>query len=219
MDQPEPVNQAFLALNRAWVSQQLLRGLAHDLRNHLQVLALGVGSSGNDLPSVGPRLEAAIDGTSAGLDLLSQLGRADSLGERPADLGTCLERLPRLADLQRNYPARPVTLVGDPGAGCHLDLTTGETLQLLLNLVAGAKLTGGATTNPVAMAVHRETTAVTLTMVQPGMGEWLALPADDASPECSAAQACRMLIALGGGESTSTPADGLDIRWPTIARG
>lgn len=224
MTESAAVDPPVQSLHQAWVSHQLLRGLAHDLRNHLQVLALGLsGSDAGMSPTLGPRLEMAIDGMAASLDVLSTFGRPASNGDRPSDLATVLEELPALADLQRTLPTRMVTIVGDLAAPCLIGLTRAEALELFLSVVAMAKALGAESTGPIPIVAHRDGGTIAVAISQPGVGPWLASGDRGAigplAADLIAAVACQALVTRAAGRWSVTPNGGLDLRFPATGRG
>ena len=79
---------SLITLNRALLAQQLLRGVAHDLRNNLQVVALGSSLGAESQGSaVAVRVERSLDEMVGSLELLSRLGRAAPGEAASTDLG------------------------------------------------------------------------------------------------------------------------------------
>lgn len=148
---PEHVER-LITLNRALVHQHLLRGLAHDIRNNLQVVALGT-SLGEDSasPTIINRVEGSLDAIVSALDLLSWLGRAPSEDQADSDLNAVLTEAIRLADLQRSLPALQLALAG-PIAPATVALRRGDLILILLNLIANAKAAGGRATASVTIS-------------------------------------------------------------------
>ena len=144
---------SLITLNRALLAQQLLRGVAHDLRNNLQVVALGSSLGAESQGSaIAVRVERSLEEMVESLELLSHLGRAAPGEPGSTDLGTALGEVRILADLQRNVPtlrlridppAAP-TVVGAPKTAVH---------QMLLNLITNAKEAGARATDPVTVTV------------------------------------------------------------------
>ena len=101
--------ESLVTLNRALLTQHLLRGFAHDLRNQLQVLALGVTlENASSSPLLGERLEHAIHSMANSLDQLARLGRMEPDAQQHANLGEVISGVVRLAELQRNLPSRRI---------------------------------------------------------------------------------------------------------------
>lgn len=145
--------QSLVTLNRALLTQHLLRGIAHDLRNHLQVLALGLSVEGGSPPSLAARLDQAIQSMSTGLDRLARLGRLEDEPSGGSDLGEVIAETLVLAGFQRSLPDRRIESHGDAGRGVQVRLPGAIAVQLLLNLVANAKMAAPAGT-PVGIAVQ-----------------------------------------------------------------
>jgi signal transduction histidine kinase len=128
-----------ITLDRAHGIQELLRGIAHDLRNSLQVLTLGGALADGGLE---PRMELAIDEMSDLLQVLGQFGhRAEPETARAATLPT-LRLVERLSGFQRNVPQVPVTF------DCPADLPAvaidqAALVQVLLNLLLNAREASG----------------------------------------------------------------------------
>jgi signal transduction histidine kinase len=127
-------------LNRALLTQHLLRGLAHDLRNDLQVLTLGAGPVA---PTMAARLDQAIEGMSATLDTLGRLGRFDAEEDTRSELGTVLAEVSQRTELMRNFADAQVTIDPIPPR-MMVAIPPGRLGQILLNLVAAAKAAGAA---------------------------------------------------------------------------
>ncbi len=135
---PEEV-ESLVTLNRALLAQQLLRGIAHDIRNNLQVVALGssLGEDGAGTP-ISIRVERSLDEMVRALDLLSSLGRV-TINEPPVcELTEILSAIDELAALQRNLPTLRVR-IERPAAPTRVAIPRSELVQILLNLLANAK--------------------------------------------------------------------------------
>ena len=148
-----PSLPSLITLNRALLAQQLLRGVAHDLRNNLQVVALGSSLGAESQGSaVAVRVERSLEEMVGSLELLSRLGRSAPDEPAATDIGEAFEEVRVLADLQRYVPTLrlridpPVepTVVAAPKTVVH---------QMLLNLITNAKEAGSRTTDPVTLAV------------------------------------------------------------------
>ena len=168
----QPVPSSVLAdrlikLNRADVIQQLLRGIAHDLRNNLQVVALG-SSLGEESrgTAIGFRIERALDDMVGGLDLLAMLGHPSPAATAHTDIAEVLIAMQQLTDLQRNLPTVPLAV--EPPATIVAAIPRTALLQILLNLVANAKeATNGAST-PIAITVEHSGNTVSLSVDNDG---------------------------------------------------
>lgn len=162
-----------IKLNRADVVQQLLRGIAHDLRNNLQVVALG-SSLGEESrgTAIGFRIERALDDMVGGLDLLAMLGHPSPTASAHTDIAEVLIAMQQLTDLQRNLPTVP--LVVEPPNTIVAAIPRTMLLQILLNLVANAKEAVGTTGTPIGIAVERNDSTVSLTIDNEGE----SIPAD-----------------------------------------
>jgi signal transduction histidine kinase len=148
----KPTDDAFeslVTLNRALLAQHLLRGIAHDLRNHLQVLTLGAVAPGTGPPALAAPLEQAVDAMTTALDLLGSLGRMEPDRDAASDLGAVLADLVRLTELMRNLPEGPVEVDTVP-PGLTVATPPAILIQILLNVVANAK-----EASPAAPAVVR----------------------------------------------------------------
>ncbi len=135
---PDDAFESLVTLNRALLAQHLLRGIAHDLRNNLQVLALGAEVPGSTPRPLAARLEQATDAMTETLDLLGGLGRMEPDPAPSSDLGTVLAHLTRLADLMRNLPDGRVE-IGPTPAGLEVAVPPTTLSQILLNLLANAR--------------------------------------------------------------------------------
>ena len=207
-----------VALNRANIRQQLLRGLAHDLRNQLQVLALGVGG---DSPGIGPaitsRIEHALDRMSQLLDLLSRLGQTEPDTVPSADLATGLDQLVTLADLQRGLPSRPIMVEAGP-PDVRVGISSTDLEQVLLNLVGVAKAATPDRTDPIRIRVSSHDSWVSLVFAETALA---SLAGDQPRPSAvNDGYLARRLVERAGGRWAADPAGGeLRVTLPTIARG
>jgi hypothetical protein len=138
---PIPV-ESLVTLHRAFLAQHLLRGIAHELRNQLQVLTLGVGGAGGSEAStpadLRARIDEAIDAMTVRLDLLGRLGRMEPSPGRAGGLATTLAELPRLADLMRNLPEGRVEVAAIP-AGILVATPPSVVREVLLTAVIAAR--------------------------------------------------------------------------------
>ncbi len=134
---PEQRDRLIL-LDRAHGVQELLRGMAHDVRNNLQVVALAsqLGDSGRT-PEIDLRVEQAIEEINQGLELLGSMGRHLNEGPKTVGLVELVRLLRRTVIYQRNIPAIPVRF--GPHPDCRVQLPPPAALQVLLNLIANAK--------------------------------------------------------------------------------
>lgn len=143
---------SLLTLNRALLTQHLLRGIAHDLRNNLQVVALGSSlGEENRGSAIAVKVDRALDDMVATLDLLSHLGRPP--GPEPADtsLELVFDELRHLADFQRNLPTLRLAVTPPPGP-VLVAAPRSAVLQILLNLVSNAKEASARPTDPVEVS-------------------------------------------------------------------
>lgn len=132
---PDVPVDLLVRLDRALGIQELLRGIAHDLRNNLQVLTLGSSVEGAEIES---RVERAIDEMSETLQILGQLGRRLDSEPPLASPGAILTLVARLADYQRNLPTARLELQY-PADLPAVAIGQASLLQLLLDLVMWAK--------------------------------------------------------------------------------
>jgi signal transduction histidine kinase len=141
--------ESLVTMNRALVVQHLLRGIAHDIRNNLQVVALGssLGDEGRGT-AIGARVERSLDAMVGSLDLLGRLGKQSSVEPARADLGETLQAVRELADLQRNLPTLRLA-IEPPPAPTAVRIGRNELTQVLLNLIANAKEAGARPTDLV----------------------------------------------------------------------
>ncbi len=165
---PAPVlADRLIKLNRADVIQQLLRGIAHDLRNNLQVVALG-SSLGEESrgTAIGFRIERALDDMVGGLDLLAMLGHPSPTASPHTDIAEVLIAMQQLTDLQRNLPTVPLAV--EPPSTIVAAIARTTLLQILLNLIANAKEATGGTATPIGITVERDSGVVSLTVDNDG---------------------------------------------------
>ncbi len=153
MNDGVPPLASLITLNRALLAQHLLRGIAHDLRNNLQVVALGASLGAEDQSSaVALRVDRSLEEMISSLELLSRLGRPSADDPPTTDLGEALDEIKVLADLVRNTPTLRLrieppsepTVVAVPKAAIH---------QMVLNLIINAKEAGARATDPVTVTV------------------------------------------------------------------
>jgi C4-dicarboxylate-specific signal transduction histidine kinase len=144
--------QSLVTLNRALMIQHLLRGIAHDIRNNLQVVALG-SSLGDDAgtPAISLRVERSLDAMVVSLDRLSRLGKHPADEPPGTDLGEALATVGELAELQRNLPTLRLK-IEQPAAPVMVGIQRDELLQVLLNLVANAKEASARPTDSVEVS-------------------------------------------------------------------
>lgn len=143
---------SLITLNRALLGQHLLRGIAHDLRNNLQVVALGSSlGEENRGSAIAVKVERALDDMVATLDILSHLGRPP--GPEPADtsLELIFDELRQIADLQRNLPTLRLAITPPP-APVLVAAPRSALIQILLNLVSNAKEASARPTDQVEVS-------------------------------------------------------------------
>ena len=148
-----PPLPSLIALNRALQAQQLLRGVAHDLRNNLQVVALGssLGAEGQG-SAVAVRVERSLEEMVGSLELLSHLGRATVDEPASTDLGGAFDDIRILADLQRNVATLRLR-IDPPTTPTVVAVPKTAVQQMLLNLIINAKEAGARATDPVTLTV------------------------------------------------------------------
>lgn len=130
---------SLITLNRALVTQHLLRGLAHELRNNLQIVTLGASLDNESRGSaIAHKVDRALDDMVATLDLMSKLGRSTADEAPDARLDLAMDEVTRLADLQRNLPTLRLA-VNPPAEPVRVAIRRTELIQILLNLIANAK--------------------------------------------------------------------------------
>ncbi|MHB1327622.1 MAG: sensor histidine kinase [Gemmatimonadales bacterium] len=156
-----------IKLNRADMIQQLLRGIAHELRNNLQVVALG-SSLGEESrgTAIGFRIERALDDMVGGLDLLAMLGHPSPTATPHTDIAEVLIAMQQLTDLQRNLPTIPLAV--EPPSTIVAAIPRTTLLQILLNLIANAKEAAGGTAGPIGITVESDGAVVSLTVDNDG---------------------------------------------------
>jgi signal transduction histidine kinase len=171
--------ERLVLLDRAHGVQQLLRGLAHDLRNNLQVVSLAsqLGDDGRT-PEIDRRVEQAIEDITEGLDFLSSMGRSLADGATTSSLGGLVKQLHRTVTYQRNIAATRVRFGPCPDA--KLALPPAAALQILLNLITNAK-EASPPTESVEVAFRRLPATVEIEISDRGAG----LPADSGEPFAS----------------------------------
>ncbi len=156
MSDGAPPLASLITLNRALLAQQLLRGVAHDLRNNLQVVALGASLGAEDQGSaVSLRVDRSLEEMIGSLELLSRLGRPSVDDPPTTDLGEALEEVGVLADLVRNTPTLRLR-IEPPSEPTVVVAPRGVIHQMVLNLIVNAK-----------EASERATDLVTVTVTMP----------------------------------------------------
>lgn len=170
-EMPPAQVERLITLNRALVHQHLLRGLAHDIRNNLQVVALGASLGEESASSaIINRVERSLDDIVGALDLLSWLGRSPADDAADADLGDAVAESIRLAELQRSLPTLRVALEG-PVAQATVALGRADLVLILLNLLANAKAASGHAAAPVTISTSLPLDGrVTIDVVDTGPG-------------------------------------------------
>jgi signal transduction histidine kinase len=131
--------ERLVALDRAQGARGLLRGLSHEIRNHLQVVALAsqLGDGGRT-PDINTRVEHALEEINRHLELLSTLGRNPSDGPPTVPANELWAMLRLATSLQRGVPTAPIRFDGSP-ADDRLAVPLVVGLQVLLNLVSNAR--------------------------------------------------------------------------------
>lgn len=215
---PDVPVDLLVRLDRALGIQELLRGIAHDLRNNLQVLALGNSVDGAEIES---RVERAIDEMSETLQILGQLGRRLDSEPPLASPGAILTLVARLADYQRNLPTARLDLqyAADLPA---VAIGQASLLQLLLDLVMWAKETTRPEGGQVTVMAAAVSGGVAIEFVIQGRRSG---PPDQAPQEPGAADlglhVARALVERAGGELRLGPIpDGsqVSVRLPVAGR-
>ena len=143
-DSPAEAFERLVTLNRSLLTQHLLRGLAHDLRNDLQVVTLGAGGPGPVPPAMAARLDQAIEAMSTTLDALGRLGRVESEDESPSDLDAVLREVGHRVGLMRNLPDGRLEIDPVP-SGTTVAIAPSRLVQAFLNMVVAAKAAGAET--------------------------------------------------------------------------
>ena len=140
-----------ITLDRAHRAQELLRGIAHDLRNNLQVFALGSSLGGTEFAD---RIDRAIAEMAAVLDLLGDLGRHRTDDPAATPLTETLRQAVHLAGLQRNAPTVAVALDA-PEDLPAVAMPAWALLQIVLGLVQNAKEAVGEDGPAIRVAAAR----------------------------------------------------------------
>ncbi|MFN0181379.1 MAG: sensor histidine kinase [Gemmatimonadales bacterium] len=210
-DLSEDAFRSLVALNRAWTRQHLLRGLAHEIRNQLQVLTLGTGGGPATDAQLLPRMDQAVDRMTDALDLLSRLGRTEPDTES-ADLGDVLIQVGHLSDLQRNFPTRVLVIDGSAD-GYRVAAPSDELIQVLLNVVGAAKAGGSQGGGPIRLRVNADGATVTFAIVEPALVGWAGKAGaprstGDLLAEAAAPYVCRRLVERVGGRWVTDAATG-----------
>jgi hypothetical protein len=210
-DLSEDAFRSVVALNRAWTRQHLLRGLAHEIRNHLQVLTLGTGGGPATGAQLSSRMDQAVDGMTVALDLLSRLGRTEPDSES-TDLGDLLIQLGHLSDLQRNFPTRELVIDGSVD-GYRVAVPSGELIQVLLNVVGATKAGASQARGPIRLRVNADGATVTFAIAEPALVGWAGAAGaprstDDLLVEAAAPYVCRRLVEGAGGRWVTDAATG-----------
>jgi two-component system, OmpR family, osmolarity sensor histidine kinase EnvZ len=130
--------ERLILLDRAHGIQELLRGMSHDFRNNLQVIALA--SQLDDMArttEIETRVDEALEEMNLLLELLGSLGRVGDDGSPTCALQELVTLLRRLVAYQRNLPS---ILVGfDDVPRVTVNVPFSVALQILLNLITNAK--------------------------------------------------------------------------------
>lgn len=216
---PDVPVDLLVRLDRALGVQELLRGIAHDLRNNLQVLTLGSSVDGAEIES---RVERAIDEMSETLQILGQLGRRLDSDPPLASPGAVLALVARLADYQRNLPTATLELqyAADLPA---VAIGQASLLQILLDLVMWAKEAtrpeGGRVT-VMAAAVPGDV-AIEFVVLARRSGSPGQAPPPGAAAADLGLQVARALVTQAGGDFRLDPnPDGgqITVRLPVAGR-
>ncbi len=203
---------SLITLNRALLAQQLLRGVAHDLRNNLQVVALG-GSLGeeNRGSAIAVKVERALDDMVATLDLLTHLGRPPASEAGDSSLELVLGELRQLTDLQRNIPTLRLAITPPP-MPVMIAAPRSHLLQILLNLVTNAKEAASRPTEQVAVTATMPMEGRVAILVddtgadpRPPDGTPLATTKDRSFHGGLGVYCCRIMVERLGGEITWEP--------------
>jgi two-component system C4-dicarboxylate transport sensor histidine kinase DctB len=166
---PEAVER-LVTLNRAHAAHQLLSGIAHDLRNDLQVISLGGGTAAG---AVGGESDA-VDRMTETLACLSELVRPAGDDRVDADVEEALHLVVRLAGYRRHPPVPPIRLVGPPRPVTAM-IQPWALRQILLNLVLNAQDASGDSGAAIDIAARVGDTGVEITVEDAGSGP-VALP-------------------------------------------
>lgn len=127
-------DRALAAIHLAWLDRSLLRGLAHELANVTQMLALDPAPPGA-VAAARLRLERV-------MAVMSALGRAPGSGSGPSVIGDALEELEAWQALQTGLPAASLQVI-TPAALPALAASHADVRTALLTLVSAARVAGG----------------------------------------------------------------------------
>jgi signal transduction histidine kinase len=167
MDLTAEQSERLVTLDRGHGIQELLRGLAHDIRNSLQVVVLASQLGDADRTGdIDQRVDQAIDEINRTLELLGSLGRYLPDGPATVPLTELVRVTERLTGHQRNLPAAPVRFGPVPPATLALPLAIG--FQILGNLIANAK--EAAPGQPIEVGFGTSPGAVEITVDDSGSG-------------------------------------------------
>lgn len=170
---PEAVER-LVTLNRAHAAHQLLSGIAHDLRNDLQVISLGGGTTAGAAGAEGGESDA-VDRMTETLACLSELVRPAGDDRVDADVEEALHLVVRLAGFRRHPPAPPIRLVGPPRP-VTATIRPWALRQILLNLVLNAQDASGDPGAAIDIAARVGDSGIEITVEDTGPGP-VALPA------------------------------------------
>jgi len=164
-----------VTLGRAHTIQSLLRGIAHDIRNNLQVLALssGLGAFEADA-SVLARVDGAVEAMTETLDLLGQLGRYPADPDPVSDLGEVLRTVERLAEFQRNVP-QTLARIDPVTRPIPVAISTPALTQVLLDLLHNAKEAAGRDGTDVRVTSSSGPSGATIVIADRGPGPGLVV--------------------------------------------
>jgi C4-dicarboxylate-specific signal transduction histidine kinase len=159
-----------VTLGRAHTIQSLLRGIAHDIRNNLQVLALSSGMGAFEADAtVLSRVDGAVEAMTATLDLLGQLGRYPTDPDPVSDLGEVLRTVERLAEFQRNVPQTAARI--DPVTRpIPVAISAPALTQVLLDLLHNAKEASGLDGSDVQVMSSEGSAGMTIVIADRGPG-------------------------------------------------
>jgi signal transduction histidine kinase len=167
MDLSAEQQERLILLDRAHGIQELLRGVAHAIRNNMQVVTLASQlEDERRTPAIVMQLEQAIDAINRHLDLLGSFGRQVSDGPQTVALADLVVLVEQAIHYQRSHRSTAVRF--GPCPALVLALPPAAGLQLLGNLISNAR--EADPNRPIEVGFERNGAMVEITIDDGGPG-------------------------------------------------